>query len=152
MYAIGQKDVENYKKESAEKRRKSLQYRGKEKTVQRVEAEVKKMEEMKKDHESHILNSLAQKDVEQYIKDCQKRRRKSLAWRAKEKRRHFAWKRQQQEREVEAQNRSTWYRTLDAQHQELAKQKELAREALSALRSAGCNVKGNPFEQLFTDS
>ena len=143
-----QKDVENYKKQCDERNRKSLQLRGKEKTVQRMEEDVRRLEQLDAEHKGFELDSLALTDVEEYIKDCQKRRRKSLACRAKEKRRHAEWKRQQEEKELEEQVRTTRYRTLDRQQQELARQKERARTAMDALLAAGCSLKGNPFAGL----
>jgi hypothetical protein len=143
-----QKDVESYKKQCDERDRKSLQFRGKEKTVQRMEDDARRLEQNDGEHKGFELDSLARTDVEEYIKDCQKRRRKSLACRAKEKRRHVGWKRQQEEKELEAQVRTTRYRTLDRQQQELARQKERARMAMDALLAAGCSLKGNPFAGL----
>jgi hypothetical protein len=143
-----QKDVENYNKQCDERDRKSLQFRGKEKTVQRLEDDSRRLEQVDANHKGFELDSLARKDVEEYVKDCKKRRRKSLACRAKEKRRHAEWKREQEEKELEEQVRSTRYRTLDRQQQELARQKERARMAMDALLAAGCSLKGNPFAGL----
>jgi hypothetical protein len=143
-----QKDVENYKTHCDERDRKSLQFRGKEKTVQRMEDEARRLEQLDAEHKGFELDSLARTDVGEYIKDCQKSRRKSLACRAKEKRRHAEWKRQQEEKELGEQVRTTRYRTLDRQQQELARQKERARMAMDALLAAGCSLKGNPFAGL----
>jgi hypothetical protein len=145
---VGQKDVENYKKETAERRRKSHQFRGKESKVQRLEAEGQGQKQQKLEHENFELDSLARKDVEEYIKGCKKRRRKSLAFRAKEKRRHAQWRRQQEEKETEERSRTGHFQSLDAQHVALARQQELTRIAMDALRSAGCSIKGNPFGDL----
>jgi hypothetical protein len=143
-----QKDVENYKKQCDERDRKSLQFRGKEKTVQRMEDDVRRLEQVGAEHKAFELDALALTDVEEYIKDCQKHRRKSLACRAKEKRRHAEWRRQQEEKELAEQVLTTKYRTLDRQQQELARQKERARMAMDALLAAGCSLKGNPFAGL----
>eukprot|EP00980_Cylindrotheca_fusiformis_P017945 scaffold5703_cov132-Cylindrotheca_fusiformis.AAC.4 len=140
-----QKDVENYKKECEERRRKSLQYRGKEKKLQALEAENLRMKKQQYEHEMFELESRARGDVEEYFKDCKRRRRKSLAFRAKEKRHHAKWKQEQREKELNDQHHTSQLRALDAQHMALSQQEERARMALDALRSAGCNIKGNPF-------
>lgn len=87
-------------------------------------------------------------DVEEYLKDCKKRRRKSLAFRAKEKRRHAEWQRRAQEKEIEERQKSGHLQSLDYQYMALAQQQERARIAMDALRSAGCTIKGNPFGDL----
>ena len=145
---VGQKDVDEYKKECDEKRRKSLQYRGKKKTKQRLESHNRREKEQETVEENGLLDSLARMDVEEYIKDCKRLRRKSLAFRAKEKRRHARWKLQQEEKGIEERARTSHFQSLDAQHMSLAKQEERARIAMDALRSAGYSFKGNPFGDL----
>ena len=145
---VGQQDVENYKKECAERRRKSLQYRGKEKQLQTLEANDQKGKEQEHEHRMFELESQARSDVKKYIEDCKKQRRKSLALRAKEKQRHAKWKRQQREKEVRDQSYTSHLKSLDAQHMAFSQQQERARMAMDALRSAGMNIKGNPFGDL----
>lgn len=137
--------MEKYKEECAERRRKSLKYRGKQSQLQHLEEEKRRIEQLQKDEESFKLDSLARQDVEEYYKDCQKRRRKSLAWRAKERRRNFEWKREKAEREVEAKAHTSYLQSLDLKHMALAQEQERARQAMDALRSAGCTFQGNPF-------
>jgi hypothetical protein len=144
----GQEDLDDYKKENAERRRKSLQFRGKESKVQRLEEDSRRQKLQEVDEENFVLDSLGQMDVEEYIKDCKRLRRKSLAFRAKEKRRHAQWKRRQEEKEISERARTSHFQSLDAQHRALAKQKEHARIAMDALRSAGCSFTGNPFGDL----
>lgn len=146
--SAGQKDVESYKKESEERRRKSLQYRGKEKQMQNLEAENQRLIRQQHDHEMFELESRARGDVEEYFKDCKRRRRKSLAFRAKEKRHHAKWKAEQREEELNDQRHTSHLRSLDAQHLALSQQQDRARMAMDALRSAGYNIKGNPFGDL----
>jgi len=143
-----QKDVEAYKKEMEERRRKSLQYRGKEKQMQKLAAENQRMEQQDHDHEMFEMDSLARKDVEDYLKDCKRRRRQSLASRAKEKQRHANWQQKQKEKELDAKRHNSHLRALDAQFMALSKQQERAQRAMDALRSAGCAIKGNPFGDL----
>eukprot|EP00934_Nitzschia_sp_Nitz4_P001106 Nitzschia sp. Nitz4//scaffold76_size158648//55285//57377//NITZ4_002541-RA/size158648-processed-gene-0.236-mRNA-1//1//CDS//3329557830//1106//frame0 len=143
-----QKDVENYKKQMAEKARKSLQFRGKEKQVQRLEKESELQHERHRQHESHELDRMAHMDVDEYLKDCKNRRRKSLALRAKEKRRHAAWRQKREEKELEERQKSGYLQSMDYQHMAFAQQQERAKLAMDALRSAGCTLKGNPFGDL----
>ena len=147
----GQKDVENYKAECAERRRKSLQYRRKEARLQRLQAEEKRLEQLQKDEESAKLDSLAQKDVENYYKDCRKGRRKSLALRAKEGRQHVEWKKRKARKKVQERAHTSHLNSLDIHHMALAKERERAQKAMDALRNAGYHWKGNPFGDLLND-
>lgn len=106
---------------------------------------------MQKDEESHKLDSDAQKDVENYFKDCRKGRRKSLALRAKEKRQHVEWKKRRAKKEVEERAHTSHLNSLDIHHMALAKEQERARKAMDALRNAGYSWKGNPFGDLLGD-
>eukprot|EP00536_Pseudo-nitzschia_multiseries_P006980 jgi/Psemu1/194356/e_gw1.156.99.1 len=146
-----QRDVEKYKAECAERRRKSFQYRGKQARLQRLQEEERRLDQMQKDEEGHKLDALAQKDVEEYYKDCQRRRRKSLALRAKERRQHVEWRIKKQENEVQEQAHTSHLNSLDIHHMALAKERERALRAMDALRNAGCSWKGNPFGDLIND-
>ena len=53
----GQKDIENYKKECNEKTRKSLQFRGKEKRMQRLNQYNEKVKQRETDHKNFELDS-----------------------------------------------------------------------------------------------
>lgn len=132
----------------AEKARKSLEFRGKEAKIKRLEAENERRKVLSQEHKSFELDSLARMDVEKYLKECKQRRRKSLAFRAKEKRRHAEWKHRQHEKEVQARQKTGHFQALDYQFMALAEQQERARIAMDALRSVGCDVKGNPFGDL----
>ncbi|KAL3940246.1 MAG: hypothetical protein SGBAC_005181 [Bacillariaceae sp.] len=143
-----QKDVEAYKKETEERRRKSLQYRGKEKQMQKLHTENQRMQQQDHDHEMFELDSDACKDVEEYLKDCKRRRRQSLAFRAKEKQRHAKWQQNEKEKELDAKRHNSHLRALDSQFMALSRQQERAQMAMDALRSAGCAIKGNPFGDL----
>ena len=144
----GQQDVENYKKECEERRRKSLQYRAKEKRLQTLEENNQKVKEQEYEHKMFELETQARSDVKMYIEDCKRSRRKSLAFRAKEKRRHAKWKQQRREKELRGRSHTSHLRSLDAQHFAFSQQQERARMAMDALRSAGCTIKGNPFDDL----
>lgn len=151
LFHAGQKDVEKYKADSEERRRKSFQFRGKLSQVQRLEEEQRRVEKKKKDEEGFKLETMARKDVEEYYKDCQRRRRKSLAMRAKEMRQHVEWKRRKAEQELDERAHTSHLQSLDIHHMALAREKERARKAMDALRKAGCTVKGNPFGDLLDD-
>ena len=150
-HTTGQKDVENYKAECAERRRKSYQYRGKQSRLQRLEEEERRLEQMQKDEESAKLDSLAQKDVENYYKDCRKGRRKSLALRAKERRQHVQWKKKRSNTKTQERAHTSHLNSLDIHHMALAKERERAQKAMDALRNAGYTWKGNPFGDLLKD-
>jgi len=146
-----QRDIEKYKTECAERRRKSFQYRGKQVQLQRLEEEERRLEQMQKNEESFKLDSLAQKDVEDYYKDCRKGRRKSLALRAKEMRQHVEWKNRRAQMKLEERAHTTHLNSMDIHHIALERERERARMAMDALRNAGCNWKGNPFGDLIND-
>lgn len=146
-----QKDVEKYKADCAERRRKSFQYRAKEDRLKRLVEEERRLEKMQMEEESYQLKALAQKDVENYYKDCRKARRKSLALRAKESRRHVEWKKRRAEKELEERSETTYLKSLDIHHMALERERERALKAMNALRNAGCNWKGNPFSDLLND-
>ncbi|KAL3912309.1 MAG: hypothetical protein SGILL_006934, partial [Bacillariaceae sp.] len=143
-----QKDVEQYQSECAERRRMSLQHRGKHMHMNRLQEEEQRIAQMQKQEADSMLESLAQKDVEGYYKDCKRRRRKSLALRAKERRQHAKWKQKKQQETVRNNAHSSYLNSLDVQHMALAKEQERARRALDALRGAGFQIKGNPFKDL----
>jgi hypothetical protein len=132
-----QKDVEEYRRACAERNRKSLQYRGKELHVQRVQLEEKKLKQNTLDEMNYALETAARKDVEEYINQCKQRRRMSLALRAKEKRQSALWRRQQYEKELQDQSERIHNSLMDHRHAELARQQERARLAIDALRLAG---------------
>ena len=140
------KAIKEYKKECAERQRHSLEYRGKEITRQRLERKVEESIQQQTDHKNFELECLAQKDVENYLKECRRRRRMSLAFRAKEKRRHAEWKRQQEENEIQERHRLVHGRLLDQRYVELALQEEKAKRALEAIRHT--SRTSNPFSGL----
>jgi hypothetical protein len=113
-----------------------------------LEEEKRRIEQLRKDEENSKLETLARKDVEEYYKDCQKRRRKSLAWRAKQRRRNFEWKRKKAEQEINERAHTSYLQSLDLKHMALAQEEERAKKAMDALRSAGCTFHGNPFLNL----
>lgn len=147
---LGQKDVEKYIAECKERRRKSLQFGGKETHMNRLKTEERRLKQLQQEEASHKLESLAQKDVEEYYKDCQRHRRKSLALRAKERRQLAAWKKRKAQEDVNARAHTSYLKSLDVQHMALAEEQERARKAMDALRTAGYNIKGNPFGDLLS--
>ena len=111
-----------------------------------MQAENKRQEKLDQDHQSHLLDTAAWQDVNDYVDECKRRRRLSLAFRAKEKRRHFEYAKQQAVLEVQRQHRDTRYRSEDARYAELAKLKEKAMIAIDSFnRSPDCTFGANPF-------
>lgn len=143
LHSADQKDVEEYRKQCAERDRLSLEYRRKEAHKQRLEEEERLAQQAQQDAASFQLESLARSDVEEYLADCRCRRRMSLALRAKEKRRHAKWKANHDFQEVQRHSRDVRDRLLDQQYIELARQQERAKNAMIAIKHAGCSF--NPF-------
>lgn len=143
LRSLAQKDVEAYKKACAERDRASLEYRRKEARMQRLEEEERRAQEQLADHANFELETLARTDVEEYVADCKSRRRLSLAFRAKEKRQNAAFLRKQQEEERRARSREVRHRLMDKRSADLARREARAKEALEAIRHAGCSF--NPF-------
>jgi hypothetical protein len=144
----GQKDVEEYKKQCAERDRLSLNFRGKELQAQKLITEAMEQSEYEQDQRRREVETLARSDVEEYIKDCKRRRRMSLAVRAKEHRHHLDWKREKAEAEREQRSLTSRNASRDRRYVELAKEKERARIALDALRRAQSTFSSNPFGSL----
>ena len=89
-----------------------------------------------------------QKDVEQYIDECKRRRRMSLVSRAKQHRRHVAWDRKQAEIQRRQKHRDTNDNAMDRKYAQLAKDKERIRLALETLRHPKSVYISNPFASL----
>lgn len=143
LRAADQKDVEGYRKDCAERDRTSFEYRRKEARIQRLEEEEQLLEQQQADAATFQLDTLAQTDVDDYLKECQNRRRLSLAFRAKEKRHHAHWKKEKTEQKREERSRDVRGRLMDQRYVELALQQERAQIAIDAIRHAGCSF--NPF-------
>ncbi|KAL3790287.1 hypothetical protein HJC23_002913 [Cyclotella cryptica] len=149
LAAACRKDVENYKAECASKERAALCLRGKEHFAIRVQEENIRQEKLEQDHQNHLLDTAAWQDVNAYVEECKRRRRLSLAFRAKEKRRHFELSKKQAALEVEQQHRDTRYRSEDARYVEIAKLREKARIAIESFKySPDCSFGPNPFATL----
>lgn len=148
MKSADQKDIEAYRRECAERDRKSFEYRRKEARIQRIQEEERLLKQRELDDKNFELETLARVDVKEYVKDCKRRKRLSLAFRAKEKRHHAEWQSEQNETDQDEQSRRVHDRLMDQRHVELAQQKERARYALEAIRHAGCSF--NPFSVFYT--
>ncbi|GKY98721.1 hypothetical protein MPSEU_000828400 [Mayamaea pseudoterrestris] len=144
--AGAQKDVDQYNSKCAARDRTSLQYRGKEAHVRRIEAKEQQLQEQQYNHSNFELETQARQDVEEYIRECKQRRRMSLALRAKEKSRHFQWRSQKANEERAAYSQEVRSRLKDQRSAELARQEERARRALEAIQHAGCSF--NPFSSV----
>jgi len=138
LNAACQSDIQHYQEECAARDRASLCLRGKEHFANKMQAESDGQVQLHEDHESHVLDTEAWHDVNDYVQECNRRKRLSLVFRAKEKRRHFQIERDQAEVKIQQQHSDTYYRSEDARSAELAKLKEKARVAL-ALWSFGAN-------------
>jgi hypothetical protein len=146
MRAADHAEVAKYLDQCAERDRKSLEYRGKELCLQRIQGKEYHLSELELQEKNQKLESLARADVAEYVEDCKQRRRMSLAHRANEKRRHAQWQREQREKEIDEHSRLVHDRLRDQRHVELARQQERARVALNAIRHAGypsCNSLSN---------
>lgn len=149
LNAACQRDVRQYKKECAARDCASLRLNGKEKFSRRMEDQNDKEIKLQEDHDSHLLDTGAWQDVNDYVKECSRRNRLSLALRAKEKRHHKQVKKEQAEQRIYQQQLDTHYRSVDARYVEMAKLKEKARIALESFnRSPTCSFGGNPFAAL----
>jgi hypothetical protein len=80
----GERDAEEYKKKCAQERRESYAFRNAEGRRQRAEEEIRIEGEKMKESEIHELKRGAQKDVEEYKKQCELERRESFAFRGRE--------------------------------------------------------------------
>ena len=147
LKAEDQKAVRKYQQECAARDRNSLAFRGKELCRQHLEMSVDQEKQKEVERNNHELESLARKDVDEYFKECRRRRRMSLATRAKETRRYAAWKREQEEKERQERRQLVHGRLMDHHSIELARQEERAKEALEAIRHAR-KIKTNPFAGL----
>lgn len=148
LKAEDQKAVCKYQEECAARDRNSLAFRGKELCRQHLEMSVDEEKQKEVERKNHELESLARKDVDEYLKECRRRRRMSLATRAKETRRYASWKREQEEKERQERRQLVHGRLMDLHSVELARQEERAKEALEAIRHAR-KIKTNPFAGLF---
>lgn len=148
LRSASQKDVEAYEKKCSERDRASFSYRGKELQLQHLEAEKQRQEEYEVGQKHLVLETEARGDVEEYLKDCKRRRRLSLAFRANERRRHAEWVKEKADEERTRRSAHTRNMALDQRYVELAREKERAETAINALRHAGCSFSMNPFAPL----
>ena len=146
---VGQQDVNQYKEDCAARDRASLQLRGKEHFVNRMQAENDRQIQLQEDQDSHLLDTAAWQDVNEYVKECNRRKRLSLAFRAKEKRRHLQIEREQAELKLRQKQLDSQYASIDARYIEMAKLKEKAKLALASFNSSpSCTFGANPFATL----
>ena len=146
LMAAGHKDMEEYRKQCAERDRKSLEYRRKEARMQRIQAEGLHAKQAVIDDKNFGLDSLARKDVEDYVKQCKQRKRLSLAFRAKEKRHHVQWRKAQEEKERNERSQRVHDNLMDQRQAELVKQQEKARTTLNSIQHGNYSI--NPFAGL----
>ena len=140
--------MQQYKDACAARDRASLSLRGKEHFRKRLETENERQLQSQEDHESHLLDTQAWQDVNDYVKECKRRKRLSLAFRAKEKRRHADYAKKQHQKKIHRQQVDTFFRAEDARYVEMALLKEKARIALEALEQPAGSFNGNPFDRL----
>jgi hypothetical protein len=84
----GERDVQEYVRQTEQQRRESLQFRNKQAREQRSLADTQRAAERQADQESFELKRAANKDVDEYRKKEEQERRESLAFRNQEKARH----------------------------------------------------------------
>ena len=143
LRAIDRREMETYMKKCSERDRASFEYRRKEARIQRIQEAEASQKLRKEENENLKLEALARCDVVEYVNECKKRRRMSLACRAKEKRKHSEWCRFKKEQEIDAHSRRVHDQLMDQKYTELAQQKERARLALNAIRHARYTFKVN---------
>lgn len=115
--------------------------------LHRIKVEEDNVKKEKSEEENRILEDGAREDVRRYLNSCKKRRRLSLAFRAKEHRQHQQWKMKERERKLKERHIDSNFHSLDQKYMALAKEKERAKLALDALYhlSKGCTFGDNPF-------
>jgi hypothetical protein len=150
MRSADAKDVQSYHKECAERHRRSLMYRGTESQLRRLRIEEDGATQRREEEESFQMETQAWFDVQEFVEECNQRRRLSLAFRAKEKRRQAAWERKRVESDRNAYSKLVRDRLADQRHVEAARQKERARIALEAIdHLERCSKSSyNPFASL----
>lgn len=141
---LGHQDVESYKRERAERDRASLEFRGKETIIRRLEEQNRLELEREKEARNFELETQARQDMEEYLKKCKNRRRRSLAHRAKDRRRHAEWVRAEEERQIHEQTKTARLKARDSRSMELARQRERTEQAMVALRHANCTFSSFP--------
>lgn len=151
MKSNDQKDVTVYKKECADRDRRSLEYRRKEARLQRIHAQQIEQQQYHNHVDGFLLDTQAWVDVQEYVKECKVRRRHSLAFRAKEKRKHVEWEKRRIEHERKERSKFVRDQLYDQRHVELARQKERAQHALEAIQHLGrCNTNTSSSSSLST--
>jgi hypothetical protein len=141
LRADDQREVALYTKQCTDRDRASFEYRRKDARIQRINDEDSLRTHREEENQSLKLETLARMDVVEYINDCKKRRRMSLACRAKEKRKQAEWLRDNKRKERDENSRRAHDQRMDQKYIELAQQKERARLALNAIRHAGYSLK-----------
>lgn len=134
LRAADQRAKEEYRKTCAARDRHSLQFRGTEARIQRLIEEEHKVEHLERRQESFHLNTQDRQNAAEYIAECKRRRRLSLAFRAKERQRSSKWKRQQHLKDVSETNSLVHDQLMDRQYEQLAKEQERKEKALLLLR------------------
>ena len=112
-----------------------------------MEDENERQIQLQEDQDSHLLDTAAWQDVGEYVKECNRRKRLSLAFRAKEKRHHFQIEQQQKERQIQQSHQDELLRSVDAKYIELAKLKEKARLALASFNHSPSCTFGTKFSR-----
>lgn len=144
----GDNDVKKYLEEESRKRRESIAFRNKE-AKRRRDIDAEMHQQSIKDHAQHQeLQAACQKDVETYVEECKRRKRLSLAARAKQHRLHIEWDTLHLEGQRAQRHKDTKDNALDRKFAELSREKERARRALDALRHPKWTAIGNPFASL----
>ena len=143
LRAIDHREKEIYIKKCSERERASFEYQRKDARLQRIQNDETLIKLRKVEQENQKLETLARNDVEEHVNNCKKRRRMSLACRAKEKRKQAEWCRLRKEKEINEHSRRVHDQLMDQKYTELAQQKERARLVLNAIRHAGYTFKTN---------
>ncbi|GAX10046.1 hypothetical protein FisN_25Lh103 [Fistulifera solaris] len=136
LRAADQREVQQYRNDCAARDRASLEFRRKEARAQKITEQIHLIEQQAIDSKNFLLECDAHRDVEEYLKDCKRRRRLSLAFRAKERRLHSQWQQKKADETRQQISDEVQGRLLDRHYIELAQHEERTRLALKSIRSA----------------
>jgi len=137
LHAADSKCVEAYRNQCSTRDRKSFQYRLKESRLQRLHERETLAQKETSEQANRLLEAAAMGDVNDYLNECRRRKRLSLAFRAIEARRHANWKLKQERSQKSQLARDVRDRFRDHRNVELAKQREKGQEALENIRHVG---------------
>jgi hypothetical protein len=151
LMLAAERDVDEYRRGLAEKRRQSLNSRNAEASKQRLLTEQDLSTKKQLEHESYELKAEAERDVANYQKKLEQQRRESLAFRNKEGRRHRQLSSEQEAEEKKSKHESFQLKFAAEQDVEAYEQKEALHRRMS-LEQRGAASKEIRRKQLNEES